>query len=35
MAEEGKDYQDIVHHYYQGVSISSYDQELNSLMAKK
>ncbi|WP_019394813.1 stage II sporulation protein D [Priestia filamentosa] len=35
MAEEGKDYQDIVHHYYQDVSISSYDQELNSLMAKK
>jgi stage II sporulation protein D len=35
MATEGKDYQDIVTYYYQGVTVSSYDSFLSKLTAKQ
>lgn len=35
MAEEGKTYDEIIAHYYQGVNISSADKFLNSLVVKK
>ncbi|WP_442596854.1 stage II sporulation protein D [Neobacillus sp. D3-1R] len=35
MAKEGKNYEDIVKHYYQGVAISSAEQQLTTVTAKK
>lgn len=35
MAEEGKNYQDIVTYYYQGIEVSSADQFLTKYMAKQ
>ncbi|HYK71919.1 MAG TPA: stage II sporulation protein D [Pseudoneobacillus sp.] len=35
MAKEGKNYEDIVKHYYQGVNITSADQHLTTITAKK
>ncbi|CAM3839574.1 stage II sporulation protein D [Mesobacillus zeae] len=35
MATEGKNYKDIVQHYYKGIQISSADALLNKVMAKK
>lgn len=35
MAAEGKNYKDIVQHYYQGVEIASGESELTKVMAKK
>ena len=35
MAEEGKNYKDIVAHYYQGVDITSADNMIATITAKK
>ncbi|MGN8646391.1 stage II sporulation protein D [Gracilibacillus sp. HCP3S3_G5_1] len=35
MAQEGKDYQDIIEHYYQGAQVSTLEQTTPTLLAKK
>ncbi|WP_285767378.1 stage II sporulation protein D [Peribacillus sp. SI8-4] len=35
LAQEGKNYQDIVHHYYQDVTISSVEPFINNMYVKK